>query len=173
MNDNTYHVGWVVCLLVCGSRLGVWSFLRWSSTSGIGVCILAAARMRDCLCIPPRHTSTDHSLPHFNSGLPQQRRPPRRRHANQPGSKRPQCMEGILALILKVHDWLFTSLLLNSSLYDEFLFSRFALRLSACMENITWCMYTRGSNLQKLIYYCHSHLASQEAILKACEDKVL
>lgn len=122
MNDNTYHVGWVVCLLVCGSRLGVWSFLRWSSTSRIGVCILAAARMRDCLCIPPRQTSTDHSLPYFNSGLPQQRRPPRRRHANQPGSKRPQCMEGILALILKVHDWIFTSLLLNSSLYDFFCF---------------------------------------------------
>lgn len=61
----------------------MWSFLRWSSTGGIGVCILAVARMGGggegggrggagggiAFAVSLRHTSTDHSLPYFNSGL--------------------------------------------------------------------------------------------------------
>lgn len=98
MNDSTYHVGWVVCLLVCRGRLGVWSFLRWSSTGGIGVCILAVARL-GIACVSLRHTSTDHSLPYFNSGLLQQHGPPTV-HMPITGLKRLQCKEGILTLML-------------------------------------------------------------------------
>ena len=111
---NTYHVGWVVCLLVCGGRLGVWSFLRWSSTGGIGVCILAVARMgggrgeggggcrggeggRDCLCcIPPPHQHWSlTSLFQFRAELLQQRGASSRRPANQSSGvwKRLQCIE--------------------------------------------------------------------------------
>lgn len=75
MNENTYHVGWVVCLSVCGGRLGECSFLRWSSTGGLGVCILAVAR-KGIVSVSLRHTSTDHSLPYCNSVLLQQPRPP-------------------------------------------------------------------------------------------------
>lgn len=53
----------------------MWSFLRWSSTGGLGVCILAVASV-GIACVSLRHTSTDHSLPYFNSGLPQQLGPP-------------------------------------------------------------------------------------------------
>lgn len=53
----------------------MWSFLRWSSTGGLGVCILAVARM-GIVCVSLRHTKTDHSLPYFNSELLQRRRPP-------------------------------------------------------------------------------------------------
>lgn len=63
MNDNTHHGGWVVCSLVYGGRRGVCSFLRWSSTGGLGVCILALARM-GIACVSLRRPSTDRSLPY-------------------------------------------------------------------------------------------------------------
>lgn len=75
MNGNTYHVGRVVCLLVCGGRLGVRSILRWSSTNGTGASILAVARM-GIACVSLRRGGTDHSFPYFNSGLLRQRGPP-------------------------------------------------------------------------------------------------
>lgn len=66
----------------------MWSFLRWSSTGGIGVCILAVARM-GIACVSLRRTSTDHSLPYFNSGLPQ-------KMCKSARVIRLQCMEVIL-----------------------------------------------------------------------------
>lgn len=74
MNDYTYHVGWVVCLLVCGSRLGVCSFLRWSSTGGFWSVYIGRGQSgevggggRRLSCVSLRHASTYHSLPYCDS----------------------------------------------------------------------------------------------------------
>lgn len=85
MNGNTYHVGRVVCLLVCGGRLGVRSILRWSSTNGTAASILAVARM-GIACVSLRRGGTDHSFPYFNSGLLQQRGPPAARTPRRPAA---------------------------------------------------------------------------------------
>lgn len=89
MNGNTYHVGWVACLLVCGGRLGVRSILRWSSTNGTGASILAAARV-GIACVSLRRGGTDRSFPYFNSALLQQRGPPAARTPVKTGQKGPQ-----------------------------------------------------------------------------------
>lgn len=109
MNGNTYHVGRVVCLLVCGGRLGVRSILRWSSTNGTAASILAVARM-GIACVSLRRGGTDHSFPYFNSGLLQQRGPPAARTPvraaqearSSPGQGRNITLE-IMGLKCRVH----------------------------------------------------------------------
>lgn len=81
----------------------MWSFLRWSSTGGLGVCILAVARM-GIACVSLRHTSTDHSLPYFNSGLLQQLRPPAQ-DVSITRAKTPAVHVEHLSTHDELHDW--------------------------------------------------------------------
>lgn len=116
MNEDTYHVGWVVCLLVCGGRRGVWSSRRWSSTGGLGVCISAVDRTGG---LPPVYPSATLALiTHFlisssealllllqHTGACSQRHMPITRRGG--GVTGLQCTESIHAFMLDCMAFLF------------------------------------------------------------------